>query len=650
MTARALSLGVAIFLCTLVLSSFLAGDIFLKIVLRDSERFNNISTRLSAGILSISVLLYSAALALPFGLTTKWLILVAAVLIIWFRVRRADPGCLLRVGHSSESIFIVVASMAVTLWCRDLLHPIDTNRGIAVIRAWGDVYYHLSQIGAFAVSKGVGTIFDVQMAGTIAQPYHFASYIIPAVLVNATATSAWVAYASFLVPFGVLVSALAAYALASSVFGRWPALAAGLALLLFPDAVQQGFGNPFFGYHWLQQVGPAGSYGVACAALALMLMLEACRTAHYRLIFFSYGFVLFTLLFKAQIFVAISFLILVFPPLFMPGMATQYRILSLLALTGVYLGVVTGSQMIPGVPVLRLDGSSLRTYSVMVLNMTEEGVFKRLGTVAFDAAGNNWWLRAGAFASMLMIWTFGIFPALYAAQLGRMRRQFPAAVWVLPAMVLTIYLVMATCLSLDDRRIGRPEELLHRPFVWAYFLLVVWLSAAAYHRRFGDALPASRYARLFLVSLTILLMVVPVRYGRRIQTMKSWGVGYQELPACLIDVANHIRTNSRVDEVVQDAMNGNVLPALSERKAFAIDFKGVRALPGSGARLQSLQAMKGLQDVAQVDDFMRQNAIDWYVVSPAEDVKWTPAMKDRLVFECGGYRAYRFSAAPAMLQ
>jgi len=32
---------------------------------------------------------------------------------------------------------------------------------------------------------------------------------------------------------------------------------------------------------------------------------------------------------------------------------------------------------------------------------------------------------------------------------------------------------MASSLALDDRHIGMPEELLHRPFVWAYFKVAV---------------------------------------------------------------------------------------------------------------------------------------------------------------------------------
>lgn len=85
-------------------------------------------------------------------------------------------------------------------------------------------------------------------------------------------------------------------------FGRWPALAGGLALLLLPDAVQQGAGNPFLGYQWMLQSAPACGYGLACAALAFALLQEACRSGRYLFIVFAYLFVGFTLVHKAQVF------------------------------------------------------------------------------------------------------------------------------------------------------------------------------------------------------------------------------------------------------------------------------------------------------------------------------------------------------------
>ena len=75
--------------------------------------------------------------------------------------------------------------------------------------------------------------------------YHYASYAVPAAVDALTRSGAYEVFASFLLPVGVLLTGLAAFAFGGGVFGRWPAVAASAALLLVPDAYQQGFGNKY---------------------------------------------------------------------------------------------------------------------------------------------------------------------------------------------------------------------------------------------------------------------------------------------------------------------------------------------------------------------------------------------------------------------
>ena len=646
MAAGGLPLIVAAWLFSLLLVSLMVGNLFLKWALKDSDKFNNLPTQLLSGLLCVNLSLYLASLALPFNLTVNWIIFSILVLILWFCARRASFKSILQTSHASETFFFLIVPLAVTVWCRELMHPIELTGGNAIIPAWPDVYYHISQIVSFASSKGVGSLSDVLMVDAPVHPYHLASYIFPAVLVDVTGSSALVAYESLLVPLGLLMTGLAAYSLGQSVFGKWPALAAGLALMFLPDASQQNFGNPFFGYHWSQQVGPAQGYGVACAALVFMLMLEACRTNQYRLIFLGYIFVFFTLLYKAQIFVAISFLAFVFPVLFMSGRVANYRIPLLLLFTGIYLGVVSLSQMSLSVPTMHLDGSDLTTYSTSIMGIQKGGFIKRTFTSLFLYAGNNGYLRAGTFILMLIISTFGVFPVLYAVLLGHLKRCFKPVVWLFPLIVVTIYLIMASGLALDDRHIGTPEELQHRPFVWAYFVLVVWSAGATYHRLFGDALPVSRQAKWSAALLILFLATVPIYFSKGIQTIKSWSPdfqGGQKLPVCQLEAARFIRANSQRREVVQDAMNENlILLALSERKLFAIDTGGVRAPVGIQPRLNSLKQLKELKDGNEVESFMKEHAIRWYVINPKDHVQWAEALAVRVAFECDGYRVYHF--------
>lgn len=643
LTTHMLTVCVAGLLFGMVLTAFCQGDLLLKWLLKDQPQFDNMPFRLASGMLLGVACFYLSALLLPFGLLLDGVVVLGMTLLAWLLARRDDHVRSFQRDSTSEVIFIVLVLIAVSLWCRDLLRPIDSTQAVAVIRVWGDVYYHLSQIGAFAHSKGASTIFDVQMAGAVAHPYHFASYVFPALLVNAAGMSAWTAYASFLVPVGVLLTALAAYAIAASVFGKWPAAAAGLALLLLPDASQQGFRNPFMGYHWLQQVGPAGSYGVASAAMAFLFMIEACRARRISLILVSYIFMLVTLVFKAQIFVAIAFVLLVFPAVFFRDLAASHRVMAVLVLTAVFAAVVTWSQSLPSVPVMRLDGSSLSSYSKLILDMQRHGPIKVIFSGAFELAGEHGFFRGLVFGLMLLLVTFGVFPVLYAMQVKRLRQQFEPVIWLFPMLVVAVYLCMAIGLAMDDRHIGMPEELLHRPFVWAYFVLVVWLVAAAYRGRFGDAWPTMSAARNWVAVAAVLMVVVPGRLGHGIQTMQSWGRGYQEVPSCLVKTAGFIRSNSQAGELVQDASNDPefILSALSERPPYAIDSGGVRVPLGMPARLQTLAALREVPTSVQATTLMRQLGIRWYVVGPSAKVAWAQGSTRGAAFTCGDYKVWR---------
>jgi hypothetical protein len=83
-----------------------------------------------------------------------------------------------------------------------------------------DGFVHVRQISSFAQAHGLKTIFDIRMSGQSPPLYHYAAYVGPAALSFLTNSSAYTTYVSFLVPFGILLTGLAAFSLAGSVWGR----------------------------------------------------------------------------------------------------------------------------------------------------------------------------------------------------------------------------------------------------------------------------------------------------------------------------------------------------------------------------------------------------------------------------------------------
>jgi hypothetical protein len=644
MAAGELSFIVAAWLLSLFVGSYLAGDLLLKWIVRDAERFNSQSIRLLTGMLCVGLLLFLAVLFLPFRLAVVWIIILSGILSIWLRASFRQKSTACKGLERSEGFFLLILPIAITAWCWDILHPIEADGDLIVIRAWEDIYFHLCQITAFASSHGIASISDVQMSGAPIHPYHFATYLIPAALVDVTGSSSLVAYASLLVPLSILVTALAAYSLARVVFGSWPAMAAGLALMLLPDSFQQGFGNPYFGYHWLQQIAPGQGYGLAAGGLAFMFLFEAYRQGQYRLVTLGYACVLVCMTYKAQIFVAISFTALIFPILFMPGKLERFRLPALLAASIFYVVVISVSQASPAIPTMRLDGSGFKSFFSTILSLQTDGYIKRYLLALANQSMNIWFAGAVSFALILIPLTFGAFSLLYLFLAGSLKRAFGAPAQMFPWLVFAVYLVMATGLALDERKLGTPDELLHRPFVWAYFVMVIWCAGASYHRFFGDAAPSNKHVRRILALGVAVLISVPIDFGRGIETMKWGGTGFPRLPACQLAVTTFIREHSDAHDIVQDSSNGPhfILSALSERREFAIDTGGVRAPPGVKSRVEALLSIKSTSDRAEVARFMQSNAIKWYVVDRSDRVQWADDAAITPTFECGGDRVYGF--------
>src|SRR5205814_5105006 len=104
----------------------------------------------------------------------------------------------------------------------------------------------------------------------------YGAYLTPALIREAAGLRSYATFAGILAPLGVFFTGLWAYALFGSFWGRWPGLAAAAALLLLPDGAQQGMQNTFMPYHWLTQISPSASYGLALLAVAWLFVLLGC--------------------------------------------------------------------------------------------------------------------------------------------------------------------------------------------------------------------------------------------------------------------------------------------------------------------------------------------------------------------------------------
>jgi hypothetical protein len=352
--------------------------------------------------------------------------------------------------------------------------------------------------------------------------------------------------------------------------------------------------------------------------------------------------------YKAHLFVANAFLIMIYPCLFLPRVAIRWRIAAGAILIGCFALVVVLSQGIDRVPTLRLDGSGARTYVAYLLSNQDQGVMKSL---IEHGLGDEPWSQLNLIfygSALVLLGTFGGWIVVAFAAVLLVRKRLPPAIWAFPLFVIANYLIMALGLAMDAREIGSPDELLNRPLVWAYFALAAWTGGAVYWLLFGEEAPRGTVRRALVASVALLGLAVPLSYARNLQTFPHWqgAATFKQggVPTCLIDAARYIRDHGASSDVVQDSENDPRawVTAFTERSDFVMDAR-VHPPAGLSERLADVTAFKSMREAAEIDAFAARHRIDWYILQPASDVAWPPSIRDHAVFECGGYRVFHFA-------
>ena len=649
-----ISVAGSLFFLALATLSVVVGGVFVRRVLGPSPKFASYSIRLVIGFLALNTVLYVTVLILPLPISASALIVLVGGIVLWWALRGNLALADQFKAPRSESWFLLFCVIATTFWCQDSFRLLLDGASESTLQGWPDTFFHLRQISAFAAAQGSQSLSDIQMAGAPTHPYHFASYMLPATLLSLTSQSSVQVYGGTYLPFGLLLLALAAFSLLASVFGNRAAMAGAAALLCTPDASQQGFGNSFLSYHWLQNIAPAGVYCISILAVAWLTMFEACRERRLLLVGVAYAIAACALVFKAQFFVAAAYLLLVFPAFFMVGISTNARRLHFYGMTAIFVLTVYISQFASSVPVLRLDGSGISGYGFSLLSAQREGIFSSAVAYVFEVATGGTFVLATA--AVLLFGTFGVWIIVYPLLFNRVRTRFSLMAALFPVLIVLNYLVMSQGLALDSRAIGRPEELLHRPFVWAYFIFVTWSAAAVYAMLLPEESAGSesawgaqqdRFAPALVAFVATLALAVPAFLGRGIHSLVLWypDVRGVAIPSCVVKSANYIRTNSKALDVVQASDNDPhfVVSALTERQLFVAAVGGVRTPEGVYRRLSQvnyrLNRMTGSDEVAA---FFNQNGIAWYLRRADATLTWSEVTDKFVVFRCESVRVYHF--------
>ena len=610
------------------------------------------------GFFACNTLLFVVTLASPYGMSVHVPAIGVAALIVgsWWPARALRQRRSLR-GEAGSLACIVFTGLAATLWVTEQQPLVQLLDDRSVFRVWTDVFIHAREISAFAQAHGLATIEDIKLAGVIAPVYHFAPYMMPAAFDAMTRTSAVDAYAAFQLPFGILLVGLSAYALAAvALRTTWPAVVASAALVALPDALHQGVAIRYLSFHFMSQVNLGMLYGLACAALAWLFMIEACRRGRLVGVVVAYGFLAILVTYKAHLFVANALVLMIYPCWMFDRsrehLRVRWRVLSAVVATVVFTTVIAVSQRSPRVPTFRLDGSGLRPYIDILMGGFHDGLAKRVFRRLYEYPQMPKVIRGVLGVMLVAFASFGAWVLVAPLAWWKTRRSLNREAAIFVGFVVVNYAVMSFGLALDERKIGTPEEFVNRPHAWAYYVVVLFGAAAlclwwrAATRSSRGAASAARWAGPALAGL---LLVGVQAQARRLETFPEWVghadyVEFNTVPTCLVRAAEFVRDHSRVGELLQDAEYDPalVVTALAERQGFVaqVGFGGRGDLVRE--RIGDLQSAQASADPEALAAWARAHRVTWYVAHPGDAAASASSLGARTVYRCGGYGVIRF--------
>ena len=624
------------------LAFYLVGSLFAGCRPLATGVLFDLPLRLLVGYAGVNTALLVLAWISPLGIVANFgiLLAVATALFIAARpVRQPD-------GESQVGLLILgLCLAAATLWCQDSLRPMSVDGKIVTFKPWIDGFYHAVHLRIFGASHGASTIEDFRLAGVPARLYHYGMYLTPAFIKQASGIQAYTAFAGILAPMGVFFAGLGAYALVASFWGAWPGFAACAALLLLPDGVQQGMQNTFMSYHWLTQISPSATYGLGLVAVAWLFVIRGCMQGNRWQVLAGWVVAGILAFYKLHFFIASALLLWLVPPLFFRvELGRAKRVLWAVSALALYVVGLAAARKIPGVPIIRFDGSGISEILRLVKGFTPRGALRdfldpRIG------AQNTLLSNLGIGAPFILFAALGLFVPLVALLAIRLRKHTSPLLVLFPLLLIANFLAMFFGLALDFSR-STPDELSHRPVMVMYFGVVAWVGGAAglsllESRRLG------RIARPMMIALAVLLMAVPAYFGAGVQRM--WAMRMfspVRIPIGLYRAAQYMRDHGDAHDVFQDSQFDRTytVAGLSERRAYAartmtrISYNSEQV----EARAEAIENLMQLHNPDAIAATTRKFGLRWFLLTPSDRVRWPEAIAGQPAFELDGYRLYRF--------
>jgi len=619
---------------------YLAGSLFAAWKPLATGALFDLPLRLLLGYAAVNTALLPLAWISPLGTVANFAIVLALTTFIYFSTAKREH----RPGNPASLWVVALCALATTLWCQDSIDPTSEQGNVVLFKPWIDGFYHSIHVRIFGESHGAASIEDFRMAGVTARPYHYGMYMLPAFVKQAAGIHSYTAFAGILVPVGTFFTGLAAYAFFGSLWGPWAGLTASAALLLLPDGAQQGMQNPFMSYHWLTQISPSAGYGLALLAVAWLFVIQGCTRGSRVQLLAGWLLAGVVALYKLHFVVASGLLLLLLPALFFRAdLRARVRASWAVAAIAAYAAFLMFGQKVPGVPLIRFDGSAVGEILRLIETFAKPGALKDYVT-AHTGTQLHWTSNLLFGIPYVLFAALGLFVPVLVLLAVRLRGRVPLLHRILPFVLIANFLVMFFGLALDFDS-STPDELSHRPVMVVYFFVVSWIGAAVGFL-FTTSAGKNRAARAASLAFAAVLLAVPGWFGHGVQLMWAMPrISPVRLPVAQVRVAEYLRSHGGHDDVFQDSQfdRGYAISALSERRTFIAHTLTSMAFRGDmvAARTAAVDRLMGLRDGKLVVGTARAFGLRWFVLQRGNRVHWPPEVGEP-VFEQGGFRIYEF--------
>ena len=566
-----------------------------------------------------------------------WGILILLIFAIaWKRGFISTPSI-----DPADMAAVLTIAIATTAWCHMAASALRLMNERLVVPVWTDYFIHGTELAQFGGAIGAGRRSFL----LIDQPfvlYHYASFMLPAAVLQIFNLTGFAAATSVMLPLGLLLAALSCYVLGTCLGGRLAGVAAVAAVILLPSPSTYWIHNGFFDFDWLVFTAPGSGYGIAVCATILAFFgshLNAVPRRGFALI----AILIITILqFRVQLFfLLIPAMVLTFIWRTKPILPYRRRIA--MSSAAVFAAVMFTALFVPPVNRIWLGFSAVRPFIELtaLTQATSIYAWTRANEPSYWATAVGFFLLAPA----ILGWFLLLYPLALVVSWGRLRLfDF------FPAWCLFIFLLIVLVAPISP--VGDIGDWQHRSFILVYITFVCWTLGLLVRN-----ISSLRARRLMWILMLPISVVGIARLWREEPARPSfaWGAKFYNLPIRreILLTASYLRERSVVGDVVAfNPMNPDArlvdtpteLGALSNVPLY-IARPAIHMLHGSARRSVAMDRLAKLAHAAQIKDFaeleemLRNNGITWYVLDET-----TPAFdpdRTRASFTSGAISVYR---------